>query len=146
VKLRGGPNRAVRKHRRRAAAIFATRTPAQSLLMAVSDEPDYGAGYESAENGSRDAGLRRPDQRRHYGLGIVAELVNAGYVVLGEQTADGFVPWDTSAGESLVRLERVWRERGDSWWEPEGWMLATEAGLAEADRILATEDWSWAKK
>ena len=31
-------------------------------------------------------------------------------------------------------------------WQEQGWMLATEAGVAESDRILASEDWSWGEK
>ena len=143
MKFRIPMSRADRAHNRRAEAIFASRSPAQSLLFAVADEPEDGAGFAWAANESVDAGLKGHDQHRYYGIGVIAELLNGGFIVIGEQTVNGFAPWPTGAGDSLLRLERVWRENGNASWAAEGWMVATKEGLAEVERILAHEDWSW---
>ncbi len=78
---------------------------------------------------------------RDLSIGVIARLLVQGLMVPGDVDRSGFVAWDCSIGEAIVRIAADWTSRDDPWVFPGEvvWLNATPAGLAIGEGVLARD-------
>ncbi|MGH3723842.1 MAG: hypothetical protein ACRDUS_06915 [Mycobacterium sp.] len=75
-------------------------------------------------------------------LSKIGELATDGYFEIGwtPPEAEGWVPWDSTIGDSLSRISEEYNAIDDVSWYFCCWLKITERGKELAERIEAEED------
>jgi hypothetical protein len=82
-----------------------------------------------------------PDVVRHVSLGLIAELLLNGWMVAGDVTDVGHVPWEISTAAAIERITREWMTIGDAQLYPGQivWLANTERGNELGQAVLDRE-------
>ncbi|WP_434966284.1 hypothetical protein [Janibacter indicus] len=80
------------------------------LLTACEEDWESAAGVYSL---ALSAGLDDPVATRALAIGLTVDALHAGWLVAGDLTAEGFVPWTGDSRDHANRVAQAWLETDD---------------------------------
>jgi hypothetical protein len=110
----------------------------QMLVNGLFDWVSAGFTYTIA----MDSGATDPTTLRALAIGLAAEVLVDGLMVAGDYTKDGFVPWQCSTAEAIVKMTTGWLSLPDPRHQGPAevvWLKLTPAGEAIARPIYEAD-------